>query len=247
MTGEAPGQAPRGLRLYVIGDVHGLADRLGEVHGWIDADLAARPAPDWRVVHLGDYIDRGPDSAGVIARLVARIRDRRTYCLRGNHEQYLVDFAGDAGSPGLGDWLRYGGTQTLGSYGIGGGAAPGELRAAMLAAIPPAQLRFLAGLPHMLRLGGYVFVHAGIRPGVALDAQAPQDLIWIREPFLSSRAEHGAVVVHGHTPAKSVEDHGNRINIDTGAVFGGPLSCLVLEGASRALLTPDGPTPLSAG
>lgn len=247
MNAEAPGHTPRGLRIYAIGDIHGCADKIAEVHARIDADLAARPAEDWRLVHVGDYIDRGPDSSGVVARLIDRARDSRTYCLRGNHEQYIIDFAGDAQTPDLEAWLRYGGVETLGSYGIAAQGAPEAMREAMLAAVPAPHLRFLTALPHMVRIGGYVFVHAGVRPGVALDAQVPRDLIWIREPFLSSRSDHGAVVVHGHTPGARVEDHGNRIGIDTGAVFGGPLSCLVLEGTARALLAADGLHPLPAG
>lgn len=250
MVGLPEAEAPRGLRLYAVGDVHGCAELLEDVHQRIDADLARRPADDWRVIHLGDYVDRGPDVRGAVGQAIARLAGGRCYCLRGNHEQYLIDMLIDPLSRTLGAWLAYGGVETLASYGVAVPRDPEDeaarhgLRDAMLAAIPAGHQQFLLGLPHLVRFGDYAFVHAGIRPGRALEAQRARDLVWIREPFLSDATDHGVVVVHGHTPVDRVEVRANRIGIDTGAVFGGTLSCLVLEGRERALLGLHGLHPL---
>jgi serine/threonine protein phosphatase 1 len=221
----------------------------------IARDLAQRPAADWRVIHLGDYIDRGPESAQVLAMLAGRAQDPHALFLRGNHDQFLIDFLAGGGSEGFDIWMYNGGTETLDSFGIDGARAaydsdPSDLdrlRARLAAALAPGVAGFLDGLGTMLRFGDYVFVHAGLRPGVALEAQDPRDLIWIREPFLSDPRDHGAVVVHGHTPVEAVEVRANRIGIDTGAVFTGRLSCLVLEGAGQALLGEHWLEPLDGG
>jgi serine/threonine protein phosphatase 1 len=230
-------RTPDGMRIYAIGDVHGCDAMLAEVHAKIAADLAARPASDHRIVHIGDYADRGPDSAGVIGRLAAMTaNDRRVICLRGNHDQMLIDFLTDpeAGAPIL---LGNGGKETLRSYGV-------ALRSANYATLgrqlrelmPEAHRAFLEALPLATQFGDYLFAHAGIRPGVPLGAQDPVDLIWIRDEFLFDGRDHGVVVVHGHTPATEPEVRSNRINIDTGAVYGGPLTCLVLEGSEQRFL-----------
>jgi serine/threonine protein phosphatase 1 len=190
------------------------------------------------LVHLGDYIDRGPDSAGVVARLMApllmppEVVAPEVVCLMGNHEDMLLGaLEGRRGSAEI--WLANGGVESLQSWGVGW-RTPAKRWAGLL---PAAQVEFLRGLPVLHRLGGYVFVHAGLRPGVAMEAQTRQDMLWIREPFLSSDADLGAVVVHGHTPEESLPVvRVNRIGMDTGAVLGGMLSCVVLEGETMGFL-----------
>lgn len=235
-----------GQRIYAIGDVHGCTDLLGAVLARIRADIAARPHDRPLVICLGDYVDRGPDSRGVIDMLIdLRGSDLPARFLLGNHDNYIPEFLGD---PEWFDrtyhWLNpaLGGTVTLASYGVedASEADPAASRAAFAAAIPPEHLDFITGCALWERVGGYVFAHAGIRPGVKMADQRREDLIWIREPFLSSRRDHGFKVVHGHTIVREVEHHPNRIAIDTGAVKTGNLSCLVLEDRSVALLEPDG-------
>ena len=229
--------APEGVRLYAIGDVHGCLDALREVHGWIRDDLERRPVADWRIVHVGDYIDRGPASRGVIDFLAKAVEDSRIICLLGNHDQMLLDcLAGDTGVIPM--WKRNGAAATLESYGLpesvlglGQGLAT-ELRAA----IPEAHVAFFRGLSRSARFGDYFFCHGGIEPGVPLAEQDPDTLIWIRGPFLDNADEHEAVIIHGHTPVDALEVRPNRIDIDTGAVYGGPLTCLVLEGAEKGVL-----------
>jgi serine/threonine protein phosphatase 1 len=239
-----------GQRLYVLGDLHGRRDLLEDMLARVRDDLAARPHDRPRVICLGDYIDRGPDSRGVIDALIA-LRDDPLPAdfLLGNHDSYVEAYLSD---PDWQDrtyhWLHpsMGGAATLASYGVADArhAAPAATRAAFAAALPEAHRAFLAACALWRRIGGYVFVHAGIRPGVALAAQSRQDCIWIREPFLSSGADHGFKVVHGHTIVPAPEHWPNRIAIDTGVAKGGPLTCLVLEGASVATLEEDGPLPL---
>ncbi len=224
----APGRLPAGRRVYAVGDVHGCLDRLVALHWAIAADLAAYPVRDSVLVHLGDYIDRGPDSAGVLWLLggtVAPPVDRRVD-LRGNHEAMMAT-ALNTGGRAASLWLDNGGEATLHSYGVANplNGRPQDWRAA----IPPAHLAWLAGLDMMHREGTYVFVHAGIRPGLSLKSQNREDLLWIREPFLSDRAPRDVVVVHGHTITKAPEVRETRIGIDTGAVIGGALTCLVVE------------------
>ncbi|HSF96799.1 MAG TPA: metallophosphoesterase family protein [Thermohalobaculum sp.] len=236
-------RAPEGMRLYVIGDVHGRRDLLVKIHRRIARDIERRPARDCRVIHLGDYIDRGPDSAGVLEVLARYAADERALFLRGNHDQFLINFMGGVTAE-FDVWMGNGGIKTLDSFGLDGfGATYGYddgslavLRQTLEQAIPADVMGFLDRLDLMHRFGDYVFVHAGVRPGVALDDQEPSDLIWMREPFLSDDSDHGAVIVHGHTPTDVVEMYPNRISVDTGAVFTGVLSCLVLEGTDRFLL-----------
>lgn len=244
--------APPGLRLYAIGDVHGRADLLAAMHLSIAADLRDRPADDWRVIHLGDYVDRGPESARALSLLMDFAAGGRAEFLLGNHDQFLHDFLEDPQAADFDLWMMNGGGPTLRSFGVEGGLLghfpdpPTRrlIRDTVLAAMPGVA-GFLGALAPMRRHGDYAFVHAGVRPGVPLERQSLHDLVWIREPFLMSRADHGAVIVHGHTPLEAVDVQPNRIGIDTGAVFGGPLTCLVLEGRERALLGPEGPVPLA--
>jgi serine/threonine protein phosphatase 1 len=238
-------RAPEGMRLYAIGDVHGCLDALVGLHGAIGADLARRPAADWRIVHLGDYVDRGADSRGVIDFLLARSAgDERLLCLRGNHDEMFAQaLAGKREAAEL--WLMNGGGETLESYGASVACWLDALRSGdPICAVPEAHRLFLDRLATSVRFGDYYFVHAGIDPGSPLDAQDAQDQLWIREPFLTSDRQFEAVVVHGHTPVRRVAVRPNRIGIDTGAVYGGSLTCLVLEGASKALLSPAGLAPL---
>jgi len=239
--GEA--RVPDGLRVYAIGDVHGCDHLLAEMHQRIHADLAVGSPTSYRVIHLGDYVDRGPDTRGVIDR-VSRLEaaDANVVCLRGNHEEMLLDFLAAREADAEANFLANGGVATLASYGIavGGWRASrrgGDSLATRLAAqMPSGHRAFLENLPYSTRLGDFFFCHAGVRPGVDLAEQDPFDLTWIRNGFLNTDDDFGAVVVHGHTPHKEPEFCPNRINIDTGAVLGGPLTCVVLEGRDDRIL-----------
>ena len=232
----APASLPPGLRVYAIGDVHGRSDLLDAIHGAIAADLDARPIGEAQVIHLGDYIDRGKDSAGVIARLAEgapRLSNGpRLINLMGNHEAMMLLALNGGGPAATALWLRNGGIPTLESWGIRNLTDP----AAWLEAIPPAHLELMRGLSYSHSAGGYLFVHAGVRPGVQLTQQMPEDMLWIREPFLSWPRSFGAVVVHGHTPSQVPVLRSNRIGIDTAAAMGGVLTCAVLEGDGIALI-----------
>ncbi|MBU8542215.1 MULTISPECIES: metallophosphoesterase family protein [Roseomonadaceae] len=220
----APACLPQGLRIYAIGDVHGCDLALAALHDLVSADLVARPVTRALLLHLGDYVDRGPDSAGVLGRLARPLPGLETLNLRGNHDQMMLDaLAPGATEAQVSLWLLNGGVATLESY----GAAPRDR--ASWQRIPDADLELLRGCPTCFEAGGYVFAHAGIRPGTPIATQDPADLMWIREPFLSWRGSLPAVVVHGHTPAAAPEVRPHRIGLDTGAVFGGPLTCGVLE------------------
>jgi len=235
LLGQA--KTPEGMRLYAIGDVHGCDALLAAMHERIAADLAASPPPDHRIVHVGDYADRGPDSAAAIARLAAlTAADPHVLCLRGNHDQMLLDFLADPeGAASM--LLRNGGKETLRSYGVTARSQNYAGIGTQLAALMPVVDRaFLAALPLSVQFGDYLFVHAGIRPGIPLAEQDPQDLLWIREEFLLDPRDYGFVVIHGHTPATPVEVRSNRINVDTGAVYSGVLTCVVLEGTRHRFL-----------
>lgn len=235
-----------GQRLYAVGDVHGRRDLLDDMLARIRADLGRRPHARPRVVMLGDYVDRGPDTRGVLDSLIAlRASDLPATFMLGNHDSYVEEYLI---RPEWHDrtyhWLHpaMGGAATLASYGVPGASefAPAATRDAFAAALPVAHRAFLLDCELWHRVGGYVFVHAGLRPGVALENQLRDDCIWIREPFLSSTADFGFKVVHGHTIVERVEHRANRIAVDTGVAKGGPLSCVVLEGDDVSLLEPDG-------
>jgi serine/threonine protein phosphatase 1 len=238
--GEA--RAPNGIRLYAIGDVHGCDGLLEQLHRRIEADLATQPAADYRLIHLGDYVDRGPDSKAVLERL-QRLResDGRVICLKGNHEEMLLRFLADPSDCGP-VFIVNGGDATLASYGVAEASrslSPRQLveLSDRLAMFMPARHRaFLESLDMSARFGDFFFCHAGVRPGVPIERQKSEDLIWIREPFLESKADFGAVVVHGHTPAPKPDIRPNRINIDTGAVFTGMLTCVAIEGSEFRFL-----------
>ena len=209
-------------------------------------DLAAERPPDWRVVYVGDYVDRGPDSAAVIDFLIDRVAaDRRHICLIGNHDQMFAETI--AGSTRyVSTWMEHGGVETLASYGLTRDGFDRRLLDGedFQDLIPQDHIDFILGLGHYAQYGDYFFAHAGIDPEHPLDDQDPRDLLWMREPFLSDDRDHGAVVIHGHTPVRSLDVRLNRIGIDTAAVFGGSLSCIVLDGALKGRLMPDGVHPL---
>jgi serine/threonine protein phosphatase 1 len=230
----APASIPEGQRVYAVGDVHGCADRLLLMHRVISADLRSRPVADPWVIHLGDYVDRGPDSAGVIERLLTQwpAPAPRVINLLGNHEEMMLAAldAGDAETAA--NWLANGGEQALTSWGVPRRSKPRD----WIRAVPREHVDFVRGLSLRHVVGGYIFVHAGLRPGVPLERQSRMDMLWIREPFLSWPGEFPGVVVHGHTPQADIAVRPNRIGIDTGAVMGGPLTCLVLEGDTMGFL-----------
>lgn len=223
---RAPGRLPGGRRIYAIGDVHGCAVALTTLHAAIADDLAARPVASATLVHLGDYIDLGPDSAGVIERLLAPAPAPRLRVvnLLGDHERMLLEAIGGDRAAAT-DWLHAGGRTTLASWGLD----PDLPREEWADAIPAPHLDFLQTLEPSYRDGDYLFVHAGIRPNVPLETQTLDDMVTIRQPFLWTAEPLGVVVVHGHSsaPAAAIEDH--RIGLDTGAGTGGKLTCAVLE------------------
>jgi serine/threonine protein phosphatase 1 len=228
---------PAGMRVYAIGDIHGRADLLGELYDRIAADAGAAPAGRRRVVvHIGDYVDRGPDSRRVIEMCLEEpLEGVSPVYLKGNHEQMMLDVLERRDDGRL--WVYNGGDATIQSYGMGLDMTLGPaLHAALGTAVPESHRAFLDSLQLSARFGDYLFVHAGIRPGRPVDAQAEEDLIWIREPFLSSDEDFGCVVVHGHTIARAPVLRANRIGIDTGAFATDVLTALVLDGTERAFL-----------
>jgi serine/threonine protein phosphatase 1 len=231
---RAPGRLPRGRRVYAIGDIHGCCEQLRQLHAAIADDLAAHPPASAILVHLGDMIDCGPDSAGVVSLLAAGppIVGLPTINLMGDHERTALDALSGDGAAAT-DWLYMGGGMALQSWGIPADTPRSEWRAMM----PTAPIDFLRGLALEHREGDYLFVHAGIRPGVALDEQAEEDLLGIRQSFLASEADFGAVVVHGHSANPTPVVRPNRIGIDTGAGYGGKLTCAVLEGDGIAFMS----------
>ena len=233
--GDAPPPAaPAGSRIYAIGDVHGRLDLLTRLHTLIAADAAEASARRRVVVYLGDYIDRGPDSRGVIELLLRQpLPGFEHVHILGNHEDYLLQFL-ERAEVGP-HWCAYGGFETLASYGVRAADFEGARRA-FAAAIPPAHVAFLRNLKLTHSEGGYLFVHAGIRPGVALADQQADDLLWIRDEFLDSTDDFGVCVVHGHTIVETPDQRANRIAIDTGAFFTGRLTALVLNGAERRFI-----------
>ena len=233
---DAPRPAlPPGQRVYAVGVIHGRRDLFEELIRAIDADDAAAEAADTTVILLGDLVDRGRDSAGVVA-LARDWQARRTVrILAGNHEEMFLRGFDDIEI--FRHFLRHGGRETILSYGVDrarfAAASMEDAQAMMRAAVPEDDVAFIRGFEDMIALGDYLFVHAGIDPRLPLDQQRTKDLRWIREPFLSCDDPLGAVVVHGHTISDEPEERGNRIGIDTGAFMTGRLTALVLEGTSR--------------
>lgn len=231
---------PPGLRVYAIGDVHGRDDLLESLLADIFADHERRPPARLRVILLGDLIDRGPASRAVVERVrTLTASDSRVTCLAGNHEEvFLTALDGDAEALGL--FLRIGGDTTLSSYGITSEIYEADSDAALIeimrARVPREHVEFLAGLTDRIEIGDYLCVHAGVRPGVPLDAQQSADLRWIRQPFLDHRGDFGKFIIHGHTPMGEADVQPNRIGIDTGAAYGGRLTAIGLQGLQRWFL-----------
>ncbi len=227
-------------RIYVVGDIHGRSDLLDKIVEEIKRDLETKPAPESLTVTLGDYVDRGPDSRGVLDRLIGNPFPTKYIGLKGNHEELFEAFLSD--STVASQWRQLGGVETLHSYRvpvsslmIGKGFE--EASSALRQAVPRQHLSFLESLKLSMSIGEYFLCHAGVRPGIPLEHQSAADLLWIRGEFLNSKMNFGKIVVHGHTPIESPEILPNRINIDTGAFVTGRLTCLVLEGASRRFLS----------
>ena len=222
---------PDGTLVYCVGDIHGRDDLLRDMADRIEADMKTRSFDHAVTVFLGDYIDRGPAKA-VVERLATGQWPTPITALAGNHEDFLLTFLDDAAI--LDFWRSQGGLETLHSYGVDVGPAMAgrdfnEVQEKFTAHLPKHHRSFLEGLNVSVVFGDYFFCHAGVRPGVALDRQNRDDLLNIREPFLSSEAEHGKLVVHGHTPTMAPEIRPNRISIDTAAYATGRLTCLILE------------------
>lgn len=235
ILGEA--SAPPGLRLYAIGDIHGCLEQLEALFASIDSDLAANPVQDHEIITLGDYVDRGPDSRGVIEFLARQHQSRPLTCLRGNHDQRMLEFMDIPEEIGEA-FLFFGGRELLESYGLDPSASHGisALAREFRRAVARNHVEFVDNLELSASRGDYFFCHAGIRPGVPLDAQQPNDLLWIREEFLIHQHPHPKVIIHGHTPRDTVDIQPNRINVDTCCFQSGVLSCVVLEGKSHRFL-----------
>lgn len=230
---------PADIRIYAIGDIHGRADLLYEITQRIEDDLRRRPIKYAIEVYLGDYIDRGPDSKSVIDQLAVRLVEKRALCLRGNHEALLAEFLHDPSV--IHHWSQLGAWETFSSYGVtvsdrDGTITPVDLHQSFLKVFPRAHELFLQCLRDSFCCGDYVFVHAGIRPGIPIELQEPTDLHWIRGEFLESTQSHGKYVVHGHTPVSHADIRSNRINIDTGAWMSGVLTCIAIEGETLLVL-----------
>jgi serine/threonine protein phosphatase 1 len=221
--------APGGLTIYAIGDIHGRDDLLADLYRKIDADKLVSQPQLVAEIYLGDYIDRGSDSAAVVERLLRRSGEVKSVFLRGNHEQFLLDFV--AGEECLDAWKAVGAIPTLLSYGV-----PPRLltetwslekvRRAFSERLPREHHEFFSLTGAYCETGRYLFAHAGIRPGVALQYQAREDILGIRDEFLKFEGDFGWIVIHGHTPVKEPEFKANRINIDTGAYATHRLTCL---------------------
>lgn len=242
------------MRIYAIGDIHGQLDMLKDAHARIEADKARLGDPDAQIIHLGDYTDRGANSSGVIEYLMTGISEGKPWrAIRGNHDRMFTRFvrfgiAHDAQIKSGKSWLNpsLGGVTTLASYGVE--AVDGDFEAAHIEArkaVPDAHLAFLDALPLHIQIGDYLFVHAGVRPGVALEEQAEDDLIWIREGWLDYHGPLPWTVVHGHTALDEPTHFGHRIDIDSGAGYGKPLTAIVIEGPHQEIVTQSGRAPIS--
>jgi serine/threonine protein phosphatase 1 len=236
-------RAPDDIVLYAIGDVHGRLDLLTRMFERISADRDRRGARDWRIILLGDYTDRGPESAGVISFLIREMaKDERMICLAGNHDTGFLDFLAQPDARGI--FANHGGIETAASYGVTLNLFHEHMlapsRDALVEAMPPAHVEFLEGLKFWVSFGDFFFCHAGVRPGAPLTEQDPLDLTWIRAEFHRHTGLYDKVVVHGHTPVNEAEIRPNRVNVDTGAFRTGKLTALVVDGAEKQLLIVEG-------
>lgn len=231
---SSPPSVPAGERVYAIGDIHGRLDLFSELLQLIDADDSSRPEARTRILVLGDFIDRGPDSARLLSGLQWwQQRSTGVSALLGNHEATLLAaLMGDEYAQR--GWLGFGGLATLSSFGVDPpeeGESPESFAQRLTAAVSQPTIEWLRSLPVSIQLGDYFFCHAGVRPGIPLNRQHKEDLLWIRSDFLNDPRDHGAVIVHGHSRVGArVEFAGNRIAIDTGAYETGILSAVGLEG-----------------
>ncbi|MEM9683873.1 MAG: metallophosphoesterase family protein [Pseudomonadota bacterium] len=241
----SPPRVPAGTLVYAVGDIHGCADLLEKMHAEIIRDAGNAEAERRVVVYLGDYVDRGPDSSGVVDLLLDKpLEGFESYYLMGNHEDFLLEFLDD---PEIGPgWIFNGGAATLESYGVKADFGLGfgleelvELQEKFVKALPERHLEFYRKLAFTHEEGDYFFVHAGVRPGVPLENQSDEDMLWIREEFLDSLNNHGKVIVHGHTITWEPEFRVNRIGVDTGAFTSGTLTSLVLESHEQDVLQVD--------
>ena len=232
--------------LYALGDIHGQFDMLQEALARIEHD----GGPDAAVVFIGDLTDRGPNSRQVIEHLINRIAEGKNWTvIKGNHDRMFSWFLQDhpkfdIGLPVGVDWLnpRLGGDKTLASYGVNIDETSRyyQVHAAARAAVPAEHLAFLNGLPLHYETEDYIFVHAGIRPDVALADQTERDRLWIREPFLSHSAPHAKMIIHGHTALEAPQLYSNRLNLDGGAGYGRPLTPVVIDRKQIFCLGPHG-------
>jgi serine/threonine protein phosphatase 1 len=231
-------KAPEGKRFYAVGDIHGAVGLLDRLMESIEADAKGLDAA--HVIFLGDYVDRGPDSKGVVDRLVALKEQHEHFVfLKGNHEAAMLDFLQDPEE--MLEWLEWGGEETLRSYGVSGALSRSceDLSSDLATAMPKAHHDFFGKLALSHRQGDYLFVHAGVRPGVAIDEQEEDDLLWIRKRFHDARPDERPelTIVHGHHPTKKPVDAGWRIGVDTGACWSGVLTAVVLEGDARRFIS----------
>ena len=229
---------PSGERIYAIGDIHGRLDLLNVVADAIEADDLARGAADTTIVLLGDLVDRGPDSAGVIEMVRQWSRRRKVRIISGNHEEIFLHSFHKLGT--FRSFLKFGGRETILSYGVDReaflAASLEKAQQLMIEAVPREDRDFILGFEKLIAFGDYLFVHAGIDPDTPLEKQTGQDCRWIREPFLSHDGWLGKIVVHGHTVTEEADVRNNRIGIDTGAFMSGRLTALGLEGTQRWLI-----------
>jgi serine/threonine protein phosphatase 1 len=230
---------PSGMRVYAIGDIHGGLDLLKKLVDKIEVDRGAFKGPV-HIIFLGDYIDRGLSSRGVIEYLIQRqANDKNAIFLLGNHEQVMRSVLLSSDKELFENWMSFGGRETLLSYGISPAAlrnGPEKLIAELVQKTPTAHLNFLQKLELSASFGDYYFCHAGVRPGIDLAKQREDDLVWIRQEFLGYTQPFGKVVVHGHSIRLKAEFKSNRIGIDTGAYATGRLTALALEGTKKWLL-----------
>jgi serine/threonine protein phosphatase 1 len=241
-------KGPEGIRLYAIGDVHGRLDLLQDMHGLIHADIDRNPTHDWRIIHLGDYIDRGPDSKGVLDFLIhASTHDPRILSLIGNHDDGFLRYLATGDTNGI--FALHGGSDTARSYGVEVDyTQPASAVAGyrlLVDNVPQAHVDYIRSMPSSVSFGDFFFCHAGVNPAVSLDTQDRDDLMWIRTLFLKWTDPLEKVIIHGHTPQSAIDVQPNRVNLDTYAWKSGKLSAIVIDGLEKRFLEATGPAAKS--